>query len=126
MGLLNKFRSDRKKKGIEEEVAENLTAILNTKAGYGAWQKEFGLDRCIHASPSSSSIERLVEDIENCIAKYEKRIHVLHVDFVDSDNPLYLRFEISCKIGEKKHAFYIGFTNYPKPNLVEQEGSDGC
>jgi len=121
MGLLNKFRSINKQKGVEREVADNLASIFNMKQNFGAWQRGLGLEGYSNISSYTGAIKEIISDIEYNISHFEKRAELLGVELFDVSSVLYLKFQIKCKIGKKFHSFYVGFTNYPEPISVEEE-----
>ncbi len=108
MGLLNKFR----KKGrtsLEEEVADHLKALLNTKRSFGAWQKGFGIDNYANYHSKDEAIEAITADIAFNIENFEKRIKLIEISESQDTSLFYYRFVIKCKIGSRFHSYYIGF-----------------
>jgi len=109
LGLLNKFRRDTKKKDLVEEVCDHLSVLFNTKQLFGSWQKGYGMGSYTSGKPRSELIEDMVNDLKYNIETYERRLKLLSIKVIDEKDVFNPRFQISCKIGEKFHSFYIGF-----------------
>jgi predicted component of type VI protein secretion system len=121
MGLLNKFRKEGQKKGLEKEVAHHLTALLNTKQMFGAWQKGLGMKSYCSSKSRSDVISEIVADIKYNIDTFEKRIKLLEIQVIDNKSIFNLRLQINCQLGGRFHSFYIGFRKSPNPIQVEVE-----
>jgi len=121
MGLLNKFRKDGHKKGLEKEVAYHLSALLNTKESFGAWQKGLGLQSYCSSKSRNDIIAEIVGDIKYNIECYEKRIKLIDIQVIDSKSIFNLRLQINCQLGGRFHSFYIGFKQSQNPIQVEVE-----
>lgn len=121
MGLLNKFRKEGKKKDYEQEVIGNLVSLFNTKESFGAWQKGFGLKSYCLGKSRHQMIEEIIVDMKYNIEQFEKRIQVMEIQAINSENILNLHFQIKCQLGGQFHSFYIGFN---PPNPVQIEVSD--
>jgi predicted component of type VI protein secretion system len=124
MGLLNKFRKEGQKKTPEDEVVNNLISLLNTKQQYGAWHRGLGLNAYSNFNSYAGAVNKIIEDIEYNIKHFEKRVQLIDIKLVDSSTPLYIKFQIQCKILGKFHAFYIGFTNYAEPISVKEDDDE--
>ncbi len=125
MGLLNSFRKEGAKKRVNEEVVENLKHILNTKADFGAWQKQLGLQHYASNTSTLEMVNEIIGDITQNIEQYEKRMKIVEVKAIQSSSQLRIRFQIDCMIGEQFHSFYIGFKKKPELGYVEvEDGSD--
>lgn len=116
MGIFNKFRKESRKKSVEEEVAEHLSALLNTKEQYGAWQKGLGMGSYSSGKERADIIAEMARDLTFNIETFEKRVKIVSIEAIEDKNILNPRFQIHCKIGERFHSFYIGFK---KPIEVE-------
>lgn len=124
MGLLNKFRSEEKKKSLEEEVADNLTALLNTKESFGAIQKGLGLKTYSSCKSRDDIFKDLAADIQYNIDTFEKRIKLIEIQPLKDENSLVLRLQIKCQLGERFHSFYVGFSPFQEPIQVEVDHHD--
>lgn len=120
MGLLNKFRLDRDKRSLDKEVVEHLIALLNTKQEFGAWQKGFGMGSYSNGKSRTDIINEVIADLKYNIETYEKRIRLVTIDVIDSDNIFNLRFQITCQLGERFHSYYIGFKKNPSTIEIEE------
>jgi predicted component of type VI protein secretion system len=121
MGLLNKFRKEGQKKGLEKEVADHLMALLNTKQTFGAWQKGLGMKSYCSSKSRSDVIAEIVADIKYNIDSFEKRIKLIEIQVIDNKSIFNLRLQINCHLGGNFHSFYIGFRQSPNPIQVEVE-----
>lgn len=119
MGLLSKFCKTQKRQDVEQEVADHLTTLLNTKQGYGAWQKGLGMQSYSSGKDRSDTIKDMIEDLKVNIETYEKRIQIVSIEAEESKNSLIPRFKVKCKIGERFHSFFIGFKKSQIPIEVE-------
>ena len=121
MGLLNKFRKNNCKLGHQEEIMNSLASLLNTKEGFGAWQKGLGLNNYSYVNSYTGAIKEILNDIECNILNFDKRIQIIDIEFVDTDVPLTLKFQIKCEIAGKFHSFYIGFSKNMDSTWVKEE-----
>lgn len=108
MGLLNKFRKQRVV-SLEEEVADHLGALLNTKRGFGTWQKDFGVDNYANYHSKDEAVRAIQADIALNIEKFEKRIQLLEIFEIQDGDLFHYRFVIKCRIGSRFHSYYVGF-----------------
>jgi predicted component of type VI protein secretion system len=109
MSLLNKFRSIVAKKALTEEIIENICDLLNTKKGYGTFQKDLGIDSYIHPGTDNVLHKKIIEEIEQCITKYENRIQIEEILPLPNPSPFFYSFVIKCKIQRVSHDLRIAF-----------------
>lgn len=109
MSLLNHFRKNREMWTEVEEIFESICDLLNTRRGYGAYQKDLGLDAYLNLSSNNQLAKQIVLDIKNCIGRYEKRVVVTEVLSVSNNNIFLLSFLIKCKVRDKSHEFHLSF-----------------
>jgi predicted component of type VI protein secretion system len=121
MGLLNKFRKEGRKKGLEKEVADHLASLFNTKQSFGAWQKGLGLKSYCSSQSRNDVIAEIVADIKYNIDCFEKRIKLIDIQVMDNQSIFNLRFQINCQLGGRFHSFYVGFRQSRNPIQVEVE-----
>lgn len=114
MGLLDKFRTHSHKKNIKEEIIEHINDLLNTKKTFGTYQKDFGLDNYVYISSNKQINKQIVQDIKECLKKFEKRIKIEDVISVPNHNPFFLSFFIQCKIEQASHVFVVSFHQHKK------------
>ena len=114
MGLLNKFRQ-KGKISLENEVADHLTVLFNTKRSFGAWQRGYGIDNYANYYSKDEAIEAIIADITYNIENFEKRVQLLEVAESEDKSLFYYRFVIKCKIGSRFHSYYIGFKSVKDP-----------
>ncbi len=109
MGFLSKFRKNSKLQTVEQEVVDHLSALLNTKEMYGAWQKGLGMRSYSSGKDRPDIVQEMIQDLKFNIETYEKRIKIVAIEVVESKYRFIPRFQLHCKVGERLHAFYIGF-----------------
>ncbi len=108
MSLLNKFKKQTTK-NLEENILENVADLLNTKKTFGAYDSELGLDSYFYASSNGQIIKQMMCDIKSCLNKYEKRIELLDIQSVPSENRFFLSFMIKCKIKSSSVSLHLSF-----------------
>jgi predicted component of type VI protein secretion system len=118
MGLLNKFRKQ-KKATLEKEIADHLTTLFNTKRSFGAWQAGYGIGDYANYHAKTDLVKEMIQDIRFNIENYEKRVQLVEVVPVETPNTCSHRFVIKCKLGSRFHSFYIGFKKGKDPIEVE-------
>ena len=111
MGFLSKFRKNSRQQTLEQEVVDHLSSLLNTKAMFGAWQKGLGMNSYSCGKERPQIIEDMIEDLKFNIETYEKRIKIVAIEVVESKYRIIPRFQLECLLGERLHAFYIGFNH---------------
>ncbi len=119
MGLLSKFRKQKKQSNYKEEILENLNDLLNTKMGFGSYPKDLGLDSYIYLGSDRKIVLQIIADIKTCLEKYEKRIHQLEVIHVPSENHFFVSFVIKCKIDSRPCSFHLSFHQKNKSYSLE-------
>ncbi|MGH2612793.1 MAG: GPW/gp25 family protein [Rhabdochlamydiaceae bacterium] len=114
MSLLSHFRKGEKKRTEVEEIFESICDLLNTRRTFGSYQKDLGLDAYVYLSSNNELAKQIVQDIKDCIKKYEKRVIVHDVLPMSTDNIFLLSFVIKCKIRETDHSFHLSFHHQKK------------
>jgi predicted component of type VI protein secretion system len=113
VGLLEKFRS-REKKELKEEIIEHIYDLLNTKKMFGTYQKDFGLDNYVYIGTNKLINKQIIQDIKECLKKFEKRITLEEVTSLPNQDPFILSFLIHCKVENASHVFLISFHHQKK------------
>lgn len=108
MGLLNKFRTN-KKSTLTEDVIEHLTDFLNTKRNFGAYPVDYGIDSYIYLDSGSKVLLQLIADVRMGLEKYEKRVSDIQIEPAASQQSSLVAFKIECKIEQITHAFHLSF-----------------
>ncbi|HUD01895.1 MAG TPA: GPW/gp25 family protein [Rhabdochlamydiaceae bacterium] len=121
MGLLNKFRKEGQKKSLEQEVADSLMSLFNTKQSFGAWQKGLGLQTYCSSKSRNDVIAEIVSDIKYNIDCFEKRIKLIDIQVIENKSISNLKLQINCHLGGRFHSFYVGFRQSQNPIQVEVE-----
>jgi predicted component of type VI protein secretion system len=114
MSLLSHFRKGEKKKTEVEEIFEFICDLLNTRRSFGAYQKDLGLDTYVYLSSNNQIAGKIIQDIKDCINRYEKRVVVIDVLPVSNESNFLLSFIIKCKIKDKDHLFRLSFHQQKK------------
>jgi predicted component of type VI protein secretion system len=121
MSLLNKFRKPNERNSFQEQVLEHLCDLLNTKRGYGAYQKDLGLDSYIYLGTDKKVDKQIMSDIATCLQKYEKRISQIEVEQTKSEYAFMRAFIIKCRIEKIPLAFRLSFNQQKNSFSVESE-----
>lgn len=108
MGLISKFCKS-EKLAIEREIAQSLKALLMTKEGFGAWQKGLGLSDYSYSTCCDEMVKKLLQDIQNNIVCFERRIVFKHISLISEMHVNPLRFKIDCTLEGKPISFYLSF-----------------
>ncbi len=108
MSLLSKFRKS-VQTSIEEDILENVSDLLNTKKGFGAYQEDMGLDSYFYGGSNGQIIKQMMHDIKCCLDKYEKRIQLIDIQSVPSSNRFFLSFMLKCKIKASSVSLHLSF-----------------
>jgi predicted component of type VI protein secretion system len=114
MSLLNKFRLLIGKKDLKEEIIEHICDLLNTRKGFGTYRDDLGLDAYIYMGSNNSVSKKIIQDIKQCLEKFENRIQIEDIQSVSNDSPFFLSFLIKCKIQNVSHSFQIAFHHQNK------------
>ncbi|HNA62090.1 MAG TPA: GPW/gp25 family protein [Rhabdochlamydiaceae bacterium] len=109
MSFFNKFRKKEAQKNLHEDILESICDILNTKASFGNYDKTFGMNTYIYLSYNNRVTKQIIEDIENCLKKYETRIQITAIKSVPGKDLFSLGFLIQCKIQKNTHSFQLAF-----------------
>lgn len=119
MSFLNKFRTnDGKKKGIDL-VIDHINDLFSTKKTFGTWDNEFGLDNYCYPGSREEIGEKIIQDIQNNLERFEKRIQVVEIKPITNENPLCYTFQIKCIIEEIVHFLILSFHHHTKSFNVE-------
>jgi predicted component of type VI protein secretion system len=121
MGLLDKFFSPDRRKAHEEEILDHLVDLLNTKEGFGSWQKNFGLQHYSYCKSREQIIEQIKKDIKKNIEYFEKRIAIATITHIEKADQLSLSFLIDCQLNKKKRSLSIVLDNQKNQVRLEVE-----
>src|SRR3990167_1268456 len=102
MSFLNKFRTNDGKKKT-----------------FGTWDNEFGLDNYCYPGSREEIGEKIIQDIQNNLERFEKRIQVVEIKPITNENPLCYTFQIKCIIEEIVHFLILSFHHHTKSFNVE-------
>lgn len=115
MAFLDRFRdSDQRthqagsaaaKNASDEAIAavfQNLHYVLNTKSGFGSFQKHFGLSEFSKSQSNSGAVALLQEELLQAIAHYEPRLSAVTLEPLGRDPELYVCFQLRAHCGERE------------------------
>lgn len=108
MGLLSHFRPSKPVEPIQE-IVEHLNDLLNTKREFGSYPKDYGLDSYIYLGSNEEILKKVIEDIHDCLKKYEKRVTDVEVLYVSKEELFIRSFLIKCRIDTEHCAFRLSF-----------------
>ena len=120
MGLLNKFRTNEKKKSLKEEVVEHLIDFLNTKKNLGIFPLDFGIDSYEYLNSGNQVIKQMMSDMKSGLEKYEKRVNNIEIEPISKENCFLLAFRITCKIEQISYSFQLSFHQQNKSFNIEE------
>lgn len=102
MAFLDRFAHEKTRTDELDHVVENLTAILNTKEGYGSVVGRFGIGSYLAKQGSRDSVRTLMNEITEEIALYEPRLTDFELDLIGKNSDLNLVFSIVGKVGARR------------------------
>jgi type VI secretion system protein len=85
-----------------EHVVKNLTAILNTKQGFGSVVGKLGIGDYLAAQGSRDSLRALTQEITEEITRYEPRLLHMELTFVGKTPDLHLVFIVTGTVAGKR------------------------
>jgi len=68
-----------------EEIYQNVRTILATRKGSVVLDREFGVDQTFLDQPTSLAMAKALPSIVEAVEKYEPRVKVTAVEWIDSD-----------------------------------------
>lgn len=108
MSLLNKFRPPKSTNSMKA-IIEHLNDLLNTKREFGNYPRDYGLDSYIYLGSNEKIILKIIDDIHDCLNKYEKRVSDVEVIHMNTEDPFTRTFLITCKIEAQHYSFHLSF-----------------
>lgn len=103
-----------------EEIIRNLTNILNTKKGFGAFQRTLGIGDYNAYRSRTKIVETILKEIRENIEMYEPRVKTVDIREVASDNSFRIRFELKCVIVDHQQPLYLIFDSIRHDISVEE------
>jgi type VI secretion system protein len=102
MAFLDRFTPGKHRTEELDHVIANISAVLNTKQGFGSVVRELGIGE-YHGRPGSrDAISTLRDEIEGEINKFEPRLSDLEVVMLGKTSDLQMAFEITGKVAGKR------------------------
>jgi type VI secretion system lysozyme-like protein len=113
MALLEKLsparRRDGRARGLER-ILRNLENMLNSKRGYSApLLPEFGIRTLTEYGSRDAIGAAVIEDVRECIERYEPRLRLDSIKLDDEHNPLRLSFTLECTLVGDPHQLQLSF-----------------
>ena len=119
MVFFEKFALHKLQNDEVTDIIKHLNRLLNTKQGFGAWQKDFGIDDYSGMQARSSAIEAIMEDIKTNIEQYEPRVSIIDIKEQPSQNVFRLCFELQCTIHSNSQRLTIFFDSKDRRITIE-------
>lgn len=85
-----------------EHVISNLTAVLNTKQGFGSMVRSLGIGDYLERPGSRDATATLRGEIEAEIRKFEPRLHDMELLLLGRTPDLHMAFDLTGRVGGKK------------------------
>lgn len=102
MAFLDRFSSSPKHKDELDHVVSNLTAILNTKEGYGSVVGQLGIGSYLAKQGSRDALSTLKEEIAEEIRRHEPRLKDVTLEVAGKTPDLYLCFDLLGQLAGKR------------------------
>jgi type VI secretion system protein len=102
MAFLDRFAYTKTRSDELDHVVENLTAILNTKQGYGSVIGSLGIGGYLSRQASREAVSELTREIDEGIRRYEPRLKDMELKLLGRTADLQLCFEITGKVSGKR------------------------
>lgn len=102
-------------------VLLNLEAVLNTKAGYGFFRRDFGLGDYTEKYGTRELVETLTRELRDEIAAHEPRLSDVEVTLRGRDAGLWLHFGLTGVLGGERRRLRLRFDTQSGHVRVEEE-----
>lgn len=109
MGILSQFMEGEQKETFYQDIVRNLNDLLNTKLGFGAWQKTLGISDASSYGNRKDLLKGLLQEIHSNIEHHEPRVDLEEIRELDTHNTFHLRFEMVCRIIDRPEKLLITF-----------------
>lgn len=104
-----------------EHVLRNLEAVLNTKAGYGFFRRDFGLGEYTEKYGTRELVETLTRELRDEIAHHEPRLSDVELTLRGRDAGLWLHFGLTGTVAGERHKLRLRFDTLSAHVRVEEE-----
>ncbi|MCP3161392.1 GPW/gp25 family protein [Myxococcus qinghaiensis] len=104
-----------------EHVLRNLEAVLNTKAGYGFFRRDFGLGEYTEKYGTRELVESLTGELRDEIARYEPRLSDVELTLRGRDAGLWLHFGLTGVVAGERRKLKLRFDTLSAHVRVEEE-----
>jgi type VI secretion system lysozyme-like protein len=94
-----------------EGILRNLTNVLNSKREYSSpLLPDFGIRTMTEYGSSREAIGlAVIQDVRECIERYEPRLHLDGMVLDPDRNPMRLSFTLKCTLRDDRHELRISF-----------------
>jgi len=113
MAFLDRFHPTKVRTEELDHIVANISAVLNTKQGFGSMVRQLGIGE-YHGRPGSSdAIATLRDEIETEITKFEPRLTDVEVNLLGRTTDLQMAFDVLGKVdGRPCHLRIFFHTNF--------------
>jgi len=112
MALFSKFSSAPRgddERAYLSSIVENLNNVLNTKRDYGSPLPDFGVRDLSEHNNRDDIALAVIQEVRECIERYEPRVSLEKIAFVNDDNPMWLSFTIECSVRHNARTLRMTF-----------------
>jgi type VI secretion system lysozyme-like protein len=93
-----------------ERVLRNLANVLNSKREYSSpLLPDFGIRTLTEFRSREAIGAAVIEDVRECIARYEPCLRLDHIELDPERVPLHLSFSLKCTLLDDPHELQISF-----------------
>lgn len=102
MTFFDRFGPSGKRTDELDHVVQNISAILNTKEGFGSVIGQLGIGSYLARQGSRDSLETLTQEIKDCITRYEPRLQDFEMELLGKTAELYLCWNLTGRVSGKR------------------------
>jgi type VI secretion system protein len=92
-----------------EHVISNISAVLNTKQGFGSLVRSLGIGDYLERPGSRDAVATLKREIETEIGKFEPRILDTELELLGRTHDLHMAFDLTGRVADKRVKLRILF-----------------
>lgn len=121
MSFFNRFAARQRPVQDQEQsdIIENLNHILNSKKGYGAVLRDFGIRDLAEFNDEKQVTNAVMKEVTRNIQAFEPRIEVREIESVKSESIFQLSFKLDCVLKEKRQSLNMIFDTVSNSITVE-------
>ena len=103
-----------------EHVISNVSAVLNTKQGFGSLVRSLGIGDYLERPGSRDAIQTLRNEIEQEIRKFEPRLTEMELLLLGRTADLHMAFDLTGRVAGKRVKLRILFNTMFGNVLIEK------